>query len=150
MELAQILKVPQTEHGFFMEAHAKIAPLSFTAEGIYMCGTAHSPRFMDETITQALGAAQKAVEVLSKETVSLEGIPVFIDADRCTGCGYCEAVCPTKAIKINAHTGKAEVTEVLCKGCGACAASCPSGVPSPRGFTKDQIITMVDAALEEL
>jgi len=150
LELAQILKVPQTEHGFFMEAHAKIAPLSFTAEGIYMCGTAHSPRFMDETITQALGAAQKAVEVLSKETVSLEGIPVYIDADRCTGCGYCEAVCPTKAIKINAHTGKAEVTEVLCKGCGACAAACPSGVPSPRGFTKDQIFTMVDAALEEL
>jgi heterodisulfide reductase subunit A len=150
LELAQILKVPQTEHGFFMEAHAKIAPLSFTAEGIYMAGTAHSPRFMDETISQAMGAAQKAVEVLSKDTVSLEGIPVHIDSDRCTGCGYCEAVCPTKAIKINPKTGKAEVTEVLCKGCGACAAACPSGVPSPRGFTKDQIITMVDAALEEL
>jgi heterodisulfide reductase subunit A len=150
LELAQILKVPQTEHGFFMEAHAKIAPLSFTAEGIYMCGTAHSPRFMDETIAQALGASQKAIEVLSKETVSLEGIPVYIDADRCTGCGFCESVCPTKAIKINRKTGKAEVTEVLCKGCGACAAACPSGVPSPRGFTKDQIITMVDAALEEL
>jgi heterodisulfide reductase subunit A len=150
LELAQILKVPQTEHGFFMEAHAKIAPLSFTAEGIYMCGTAHSPRLLDETISQALGAAQKATEVLSKDEVSLEGLPVAIDASRCTGCGYCVAVCPTKAIKLNPKTGLAEVTEVLCKGCGACAAACPSGCPQPRGFAKDQICAMVDTALEDL
>jgi heterodisulfide reductase subunit A len=149
-EVAQILKVPMTEHGFFMEAHAKIAPLSFTADGIYLCGTAHSPRFLDETISQALGAAQKAMEVLSKESVLLEGIPVIVDTERCTGCGLCEANCPTKAIKVNPKTGKAEVTEVLCKGCGACAAVCPSGVPAPRGFGKDQICAMLNTALEEL
>ncbi|MEM3042234.1 MAG: FAD-dependent oxidoreductase [Thermoplasmata archaeon] len=147
-ELARALKLPQTQHGFFMEVHPKIAPISFSAEGVFLCGTAHSPRFIEEAISQAMGAAQKASEILSKKEVELEGLPAAIDASRCSACGLCEAVCPTGAVKIVPERGAAEVNEVLCKGCGACAAACPSGCPSLRGFSKEQIFAMIEAALE--
>ncbi|MGQ9582222.1 MAG: 2Fe-2S iron-sulfur cluster-binding protein [Thermoplasmatota archaeon] len=147
-ELARVLKLPQNQQGFFMEVHPKIAPVSFAAEGIYLCGTAHSPRFIEEAVAQAMGAAQKAAEILSKDEVELEGLPVAIDASRCSGCGLCEAVCPTGAVRVSSSACVAEVNEVLCKGCGACAAACPSGCPAPRGFTKDQICAMIESALE--
>jgi heterodisulfide reductase subunit A len=58
-ELNRILKVPLTKEGFFHEAHPKLAPVDFTSEGIFMCGTAHSPKFIDETIAQAQAATKK-------------------------------------------------------------------------------------------
>jgi heterodisulfide reductase subunit A len=147
-ELGQVLKVPLTSKNFFLEAHMKIKPIDFAAAGIFLCGTCHSPKFIDETISQASGAASRATTIMSKTDLFTEGVAASIDADRCTGCGLCEANCAYDAITINPENGIAEVNEVLCMGCGACSCICPSNVPYLRQFEPRQLIAMVDRALE--
>jgi heterodisulfide reductase subunit A len=147
-ELAQILKVPTTEYNFFLEAHMKIKPIDFAASGIYLCGTCHSPKFLNETIFQATGAAQRAIMILTKEGIDTEGVPVFIDQERCTGCGICVSNCAYQALAVNEEKGVVEVNEVLCKGCGACTAICPSNVPYLRQFEPAQIMAMIEAMAE--
>jgi len=142
-ELAKMLKVPLSKDGFFLEAHMKLRPVDFATEGVYLCGTAHSPRFIDESISQALGAAARACMVLSKDEIEAEGITASVNPNRCTGCELCIQVCPFGAIeKIDS---KAKVNEGLCKGCGICNAVCKSGAIQQKGFQDEQIIEAIDA-----
>ncbi len=147
-ELAQVLKVPLTTQNFFLEAHMKIKPVDFAAAGIFLCGTCHSPKFLDETISQASGAASRAITLMSKKELFTEGIAAVVDEKRCSGCGLCELNCSYSAIKVDEETGIAEVNEVLCMGCGTCSCICPSNVPYLRQFEPTQLMAMVDKALE--
>jgi len=151
--LAMMLKVPTSKDGFFLEAHMKLRPVDFATEGIYLAGLAHWPKFADETIAQAAGAAARAMTVISKDTLETEGIIAAVNEDLCDGCGICEGQCEYKAIEIQDVQGKegekiAVVNEGLCKGCGCCVAACPSGAMEQRGFKTNQMIAMIDAALE--
>jgi heterodisulfide reductase subunit A len=146
-ELGSLLKVPLTEHGFFMEAHMKIRPLDFATDGIFLAGSCHSPKFLNEAIAQAMGAASRAATILSNPTVVPEGLPSWVDTARCTGCGTCEENCAYNAITVDDDQGVATVNTVLCKGCGTCATVCPSGAPVSPKFEKDQIINMIEDAL---
>jgi len=146
-EIATFYKVPLNDDGFFLEAHVKLRPVDFATDGVYVCGLAHSPKSLDEIITQAKAAASRAATVLSKDNIMAEGIVSTVNEDICSGCGTCEAVCPYTAITVNKEKGVAEVNEALCKGCGTCCSACPSGAAQQRGFTKKQIAAMVKAAL---
>ncbi len=143
-ELGKILKVPLNKDGFFLEAHMKLRPVDFATEGVFLCGLAHSPKFIDETISQAMGAASRATTILSKDTIEAEGLPSVVNRDKCTGCGTCEIVCPYGAIAKD-EEGKADVTEVLCKGCGTCRASCPEKAINAPHFTNEQIVAAIKA-----
>ncbi|MEE9150663.1 MAG: 4Fe-4S binding protein [Thermoplasmata archaeon] len=147
-QLAKVLKVPLTKDNFFMESHLKIKPVEFAVAGVFLCGGCHSPKFMDEAISQASGTAARALTILSKEQLLTEGVAAVVDEERCTGCGLCQVNCPYEAIKVNEETGVAEVNEVLCMGCGACSSICPSNVPYLRQFEPSQLMAMVDKALE--
>ncbi len=141
--LAMMLKVPLSKDRFFLEAHMKLRPVDFATEGVFLCGLAHSPRFIDETISQALGAAARATMVISKDEIEVEGITATVNANRCTGCELCIQVCPFGAIdKID---NKAKVNEALCKGCGTCNAVCKSGAIQQKGFQDEQLIEAIDA-----
>jgi heterodisulfide reductase subunit A len=146
-DLGSILKVPLTEHGFFLEAHMKIRPLDFATDGVFLAGSCHSPKFLNEAIAQAIGAASRAATILSNPTVVPEGLPSYVDSARCTGCGTCEENCAYAAITVDEEKGVASVNTVLCKGCGTCAAVCPSGAAVSPKFEKDQIINMIEDAL---
>ena len=144
--IAQMLKVPLTKDGFFLEAHVKLRPVDFATEGVFLCGLAHSPMFIEESISQACGAAGRAMTILSKETLEAEGAIASIDENLCIGCGLCVTLCPYGAIEKD-ERGIARVIEVLCKGCGTCGASCPKRAITMRYFTDEQIIAQGLAAL---
>ena len=153
-ELAPMLKVPLTKEGFFLEAHMKLRPLDFATEGVYLAGLAHGPKFVDESIAQALGAVSRAMTVLSKTTLEAEGIVASVDETLCDGCGICVPICEYKAMEIvpDKKDPKKKIVDInvgLCKGCGACVGACPAGALTQKGFKDDQIYAMIDAALEE-
>ena len=147
-ELAQMLKVPLNEDGFFLEAHVKLRPVDFATEGIFLCGLAHYPKFIEESISQANAAISRACTILAKDKILAEGTVVSVNEDRCNGCGICEAVCIYNAIEIDKEKRVAKVNEALCKGCGTCTGACPSGAINQRGFKREQILAMTKAALE--
>jgi heterodisulfide reductase subunit A len=143
-ELAQFFKVPLNEDGFFMEAHIKLRPVEFPAEGVFVCGLAHNPKFIEESVVQAGAAVSKALTILSKERIEIGGIASVVEQGECTGCGICQELCPCKAIEINYKKMVAVVNEALCRGCGVCAASCRSGSIDLKGFTKAEVIAQIN------
>ena len=147
-ELATLYKVPQNEDDFFLEAHVKLRPVDFATDGIFVCGLAHAPKSIDESIAQAKAAASRATTILAKDSVVAEGIVASVNENICSACGICEALCPYGAITINRERKVAEVNEALCKGCGTCCAACPSGAVQQRGFRRDQVSAMIGTALE--
>ncbi|TET82839.1 CoB--CoM heterodisulfide reductase iron-sulfur subunit A family protein, partial [candidate division TA06 bacterium] len=145
--LAEILKVPVNEDGFFLEAHVKLRPVDFSRRGIFLAGMAHGPKLIDETVAQAQAAAEKACTILSQPEIESETIIVQTNERQCRGCGICASVCPFEAIEIDEETKKARVIEILCQGCGSCSVACPSGALQQAGFTRKELLFMVDAAV---
>jgi heterodisulfide reductase subunit A len=147
-EIAQLLKVPREEYGFFLEAHVKLRPLDFATDGIFICGCAHWPKDVKETITQALGAASRASTILSHPSLEVEGAVSYVDETKCVGCGICIKLCPYDAIS-KTDAGLAHVREVVCKGCGLCGASCPERAITILHFTNEQILSEINVITEE-
>ncbi len=147
-KLSQLLKVPINSDGFFMEAHVKLRPVDFATDGVYVCGTAHSPKEVAESISQAKGAASRAGIPMAKRTLKTAAYSSVVDETKCSGCGTCIEVCPYNAISKN-EKGLAEVTAAVCKGCGVCGASCPEKAITMRHFTNEEIDAQGLAALKE-
>jgi heterodisulfide reductase subunit A len=155
--LPQLLKVPRTEHGFFLEAHMKLRPIDFAVDGIFLCGTAHSPKFIDESISQACGVAGRAATILSKDIIEAEGVVANVTESICRGCGDCVETCEFNAIELVEKevpgvegwaplvAKVAQVNPIACKGCGSCSAVCPTGAMIAQHFTREQIESMVSA-----
>ena len=141
--LAEFFKVPLNEDGFFVEAHVKLRPVDFAVDGVFVCGLAHSPKSVDESIAQAQAAAARAVSLLAQKTILTSGTIAVVNPLYCSSCGVCVAVCPFKAPALNEKTGIAEINPVLCKGCGLCVASCRSGAIHLNGFDEGQIMGMI-------
>ncbi|MFZ3106163.1 MAG: FAD-dependent oxidoreductase [Candidatus Hydromicrobium sp.] len=153
-DLAQMLKVPLDQDKFFLEAHMKLRPVDFATDGVFLCGLAHSAKSIEESITQACGAAARASTILSKDTVELEANISFVVDENCDGCAYCIDPCPYKALtlieymKDGAIKKTVEVEESTCKGCGTCMATCPKMGIFVKGFKLEQISAQVEAALQ--
>jgi heterodisulfide reductase subunit A len=146
-----MLKVPLTKDGFFLEAHVKLRPVDFQTDGIFLCGMAHSPKFIDESISQASAAAARSATILSKKTLEMEGIVANVNEDLCSGCRICESLCPYSAIEMKEEDGKitAHVIEALCKGCGVCGTACPTKAMTLGHFTTEEVMAQVKGALLE-
>ncbi|MFH2111805.1 MAG: CoB--CoM heterodisulfide reductase iron-sulfur subunit A family protein [Candidatus Bathyarchaeota archaeon] len=146
--LSQLLKVPLNSDGFFLEAHVKLRPLDFATDGVYVCGTAHSPKEVAESLAQARGAASRAGIPMAKGRLKTAAITSVVDESKCSGCGTCIELCAYNAITKN-EKKLAQVTSAVCKGCGVCGASCPERAITMRHFTNEELEAQGLAALKE-
>ncbi len=148
METARLFKVAMNPDGFFQEAHAKLRPVDFAAEGIFLCGIAHYPKHITETISQAYGAAGRAVTILTMDAVKSSGAVCEVDESACESCGACISVCNYGAIQFHdTEKGKkAMVNPILCKGDGLCNTVCPARAISLKHYTDDEIFCQIDAS----
>jgi heterodisulfide reductase subunit A len=149
-EISQFFKVPLNPDGFFQEAHVKLRPVDFAAEGVFLCGMAHYPKHLSETISQAYGAAGRAVTILSKDSVTASGAVCEVKENDCVSCGVCISVCRCGAIEFRdtPQGKKAWVNPVLCEGDGLCTAKCPTGAIQLKHFTDEELVAVIDAATE--
>jgi len=150
-DISRLLKVTLNSDGFFQEAHVKLRPVDFATDGIFVCGLAHSPKPMDESLCQAQAAAARASIPLARGYVTVVPIVSSVDPGKCFGCGICEYLCPYSSIKVvPAETGdKAHTISASCKGCGICASKCPRRAITMGRFTDEQILSQIDAFGEE-
>jgi len=145
--LAQMIKVPLEENGFFLEAHVKLRPMDFATAGIFVCGSAKWPVDITESISQGYAAAARASTIISHDTIEVEGATSFLpdyNKSLCTGCEICIKVCPYNAINKN-DEGDIVITQVLCHGCGVCGATCTNHAIIIRHFTDQQILSEIYA-----
>ncbi|OQY24741.1 MAG: hypothetical protein B6I35_00810 [Anaerolineaceae bacterium 4572_32.2] len=143
--LADLLDLPLDKNGFFQEEYPKMRPLDFTKRGIFMCGLAHSPRFADESIAQAQGAAMRAASLLAQKKLEAPTTVAQVNTRLCSACGLCVEACPYGARVLESGAPYAEVIDVLCQGCGACAAACPNKATQQVGSFAPQVYQMLDA-----
>ncbi len=145
--LAQMYKVTLDDEGFFVEAHVKLRPVDCATDGVFICGLAHAPKPVDESISQAQAAATRAITLLAKKRTQVSGTVAQINPAFCSSCGVCLAICPYSApsfIEEGRYAGCAEINAILCKGCGLCVASCRSGAINLKGFGTNQIMAMIN------
>jgi len=146
-ELSSIMKLARTTDGYLMEAHVKLRPVDMAGEGIFVCGMAHGPKLISESIAQAMAAASRAAGFLSKEAISLSVITAKVDQEHCASCLVCVRSCPYGVPRINKE-GKSEIDPALCRGCGVCASECPAKVIELSWYEDDQVLSKVEALLE--
>ncbi|MFW9942497.1 MAG: FAD-dependent oxidoreductase [Candidatus Thorarchaeota archaeon] len=154
-DLAKMLKVPLDKNGFFLEAHVKLRPLDFATDGIFLCGCAQWPKNIQDSISQACGAAGRASRFLSAKEITTSGLVAEVDQDMCIGCGTCEEVCAYNAVElsdtlkefedVSLIIKKSSINPNLCKGCGTCAANCPIGAISVKHYDFEQISAVIRA-----
>ena len=150
-EIAGHFKVTLNPDGFFKEAHVKLRPVEFGTDGVYLCGLAHYPKFLQETINQSYGAAGRVLTLLSKDIVVASGSVCGVDEEKCVSCGACITVCNYGAIEFyDTPAGrKARVNPVLCKGDGLCTTKCATNAIRLKHFTDEEIMSEIDTAFPE-
>ncbi len=146
-ELATIIKTGRNAEGFFMEAHVKLRPVEAPTEGIFICGTAHGPKLITETIAQAMAAASRATTFISQEFLTLSSVTAEVEQENCASCLACVRSCPYHVPVIN-EFGVSYIDPALCQGCGICASECPAKTIKLNWYEDNQLLSKVEALLE--
>ncbi len=147
-ELSGIMKLNRNPEGFFIEAHVKLRPVDMPSEGVFLCGTAHGPKLISESIAQSQAAASRATTFLAKDEIKLSAITAKVDTDHCVKCLTCVRSCPFGVPVFNTTAKVIEINEAICHGCGVCAGVCPRQAIQLNFYEDDQIACKIDALLE--
>ncbi len=148
-DLALIFKLPRTDDGYFLEDHVKLRPVDLPVPGFFVAGTAHSPKTIRESVTQAQAVASRAQTLLAREVINLGAAVARVDGTKCAACLICVRACPFEIPFINAD-GYSEIDPATCHGCGLCAAECPAKAIQLLQFEDDQILAKLEGLLERL
>ncbi len=143
-ELASMLRVPRNPQGFFFEAHAKLRPVDFASEGLFLAGMAHGPKSIPETISQAAAAVARAATILSKDKLRMSGVVSKVNPEHCAVCLTCVRACPYGVPFIN-DKHAAEINPALCQGCGICVSECPAKAITLGRYEDKSIFSKITA-----
>jgi len=146
-DLWSIMKLARNADGYLLEAHVKLRPVDMASDGVYVCGTAHGPKLVSESISQALAAAGRAATLLSQSELELSPVTSRVNPELCASCLVCVYSCPYGVPRIN-EDGVSQIDEALCRGCGICAAECPAKAIELNWYEDGQILAQMDALLE--
>jgi heterodisulfide reductase subunit A-like polyferredoxin len=147
-ELSNIMKLNRNPDGFFIEAHVKLRPVDMPSEGVFLCGTAHGPKLLSETVAQAQAAASRAITFLAQDSIKLSAITAKVDVDHCVKCLTCVRSCPFGVPVFNTDKKEIEINEALCHGCGVCTAVCPRQTIALSFYEDDTLTCKIDALLD--
>jgi heterodisulfide reductase subunit A len=147
-DLAGIFGVGLNRDGFYQEAESKWRPVDFIKEGVFMCGIAHSPRSLGESVATAEAAAQRALRILNNDRMASSSVVAMVRHSLCSLCERCIEACPYGARRLSDDGDMIEVDELMCQGCGSCAEVCPNSASVLRGYGDQQVFDIIDAALE--
>jgi heterodisulfide reductase subunit A-like polyferredoxin len=147
--LSSVLKIPVDADGFFLEAHIKLRPVDFANAGMFLCGLAHGPKALEESIAQAKGAAARAATILAQKQIYVGGQVAVVDQERCVVCMTCVRTCPFGVPEVDAQ-GMIFINPAACQGCGNCASACPRKLIQVQHQRDDQIIAKETALFEWL
>jgi heterodisulfide reductase subunit A2 len=153
--IKEMLNLQLDPSGFFAEAIGKLNPLDFVASGVFLCGTAHSPKGVAEAIADGEGVAARVASIISSPVMTKEPAVSFVVDEKCDGCAYCIDPCPFHALALieymrdEAIKKTVDANEAVCKGCGTCMATCPKQGIYIRHHRPEQFMAMIKSALEE-
>jgi len=149
--LGQVLAIPNSPDGFYMEYHPKLRPMDSPTDGVFLAGACQGVKDIPASVAQGSAAAARAGRVLHAPEWEIEPVVAVVWEDRCISakgrkCGICSRACPYGAIEY--EQGKAaKVTTAKCHGCGGCVAECPHNAITQLHFTDAQILAQIHALL---
>ena len=148
-EIARTVNISQDKDGWFIESHPKLEPVATTTDGIFIAGTCVAPKDIPDTVAQARAAAARILARIAKGKIEVDALYSEVNEDLCSGCRFCNQLCPFSAIEFNEEKSQSHIISALCKGCGVCVAACPSSAIKGRHFTDQQILAQIDGLLCE-
>jgi heterodisulfide reductase subunit A len=143
-EIARIVNISQDKDGWFIESHPKLEPVATTTDGVFIAGTCVAPKDIPDTVAQARAAAARILARIAKEKIEVDALFSEVNEELCSGCRFCNQLCPFNAIEFNEEKRQSYIISALCKGCGVCVAACPSSAIKGRHFTDQQVLAQVD------
>jgi len=143
-EIARIVNISQDKDGWFIESHPKLEPVATTTDGIFIAGTCVAPKDIPDTVAQARAAAARILARIAKGRIEVDALYSEVNEEKCSGCRFCNQLCPYSAIEFNEEKKQSHIISALCKGCGVCVAACPSSAIKGRHFTDQQVLAQVD------
>jgi heterodisulfide reductase subunit A-like polyferredoxin len=147
-DIARVFKLPPDADGFLMEAHLKLRPLDFASAGVFLCGLAHGPKTLEESLAQARGAAARAMGVLAQEEMYVAGSVAQVDPLKCVACLTCVRTCPYGVPRMDESEGVVQIDAAACQGCGNCASACPRKAIAVKHNLDEQFIAKIAAIRE--
>ncbi|MCP4689763.1 MAG: CoB--CoM heterodisulfide reductase iron-sulfur subunit A family protein, partial [Desulfobacterales bacterium] len=148
-DLAMIFKLQRGEDGYFLEDHTKLRPVDLPIPGFFVAGSAHGPKLIRESVTQAQAVAARVQARLSKDEIQLDAAAARVDKEKCAACLVCVRACPFDVPFINAD-GYSEIDPARCHGCGVCAAECPAKAIQLTRFEDDRILAGLEGLFERM
>jgi len=100
-------------------------PVDFASDGLYLCGMAHYPKSINETIAQAEAASARAATILSQDVLHVGGVVAVVDGEKCAACLTCVRICPYEVPLINTQARR----RLMCQNAREVAVVSPSARP---------------------